>query len=443
MDQELKAALEAAKKSNLEYKAAQTAADEERKKLGHVTAELQAKVDLLNEATIGNVEAAQKRYDELERKINRGGVAGLENGHPAKLAAELKAFNSRLMKATGGRRKAFSADEYVSFYKPAFSAWVRGAEPAVESMDAGFKAALSVGSDPSGGYLVPVDMTNDIVRFIYESSPIRQRATVRTTNRDRFQIRRSLDRVTLGGWTAETSARAATATPQLLVPYEVPVSEGWAFPLITQQEIDDADENVEAMLSEEIGKAFSLDENLAFVSGTGPAKPRGFLTYPSAVPAKGAFEKVEQVKTGVNGGFAASPNGPDIFVDLMGKMKEPLLAGASWAMTRTTLAAARKLKDSQGRYQVELEPGLNGRPGFSILGFEVDRWSDMPEIASASLSIAFANWKEAYVIGDHATGLKMLRDPYTQKPNVGLYCTKRVGGDVRNFEAIKLGLFSA
>ncbi len=442
VDGELKTALETAQRTNEEYKKAQASAEAERTKLGHVTAELQAKIDKLNDETITHVETAQKRYDELERKLNRSGFGG-DAGHPEKVAAELRAFNGRMMKATAGRRKAFTAEEYVSFYKPAFSSWLRGAEPAVEAMPSGFKAALSVGSDPAGGYFVPVDITNDIVRFIYESSPIRQRATVRTTVRDRFQIRRSLDRVTLGGWTGETSVRAATTTPQLGVPYEVPVNEAWAFPLITQQEIDDADENVEAMLAEEIGKAYALDENLAFVAGNGVAKPRGFTTYASGVPSKATFDRIEQVKTGVSANFAAAPNGPDIFIDLMGKMKEAYLGGASWAMTRTTLAAARKLKDSQGRYQVELEPGLNGRPGFSILGFDVDRWSDIAEMGASSLSIAFANWKEAYVIGDHASGMRMLRDPYTQKPYVGLYSTKRVGGDVRNFDAIKLGLFSA
>jgi HK97 family phage major capsid protein len=441
---ELKKALAEAQKANEEYKKAQAAADAEAKRLGHVTAELQTKVDKLNEHVISRMEAAQSHWDEAERKLNRLGALGLVDPKDTQaLAKEAEAFNRKLALATGGRAKGFAPEDYKSFYKPAFKAWVLGGLGAVENMGPEFRAALTVGSDPAGGYQVPVDVQDRIVQFVYETSPMRQRAEVRTTKRDRIQIRRDLDRATLGGWTAETSVRSATSTPQVPVPVEIPVHEAWAFPLASQQDIDDADMDIEAWLASKLGERYAFDENTAFVTGSGTGKPRGFLTYPSGAPSKSNFNVIKQVKTGVNGGFAADPNGPDIFVDLMGEMKEKYLAGASWAMTRTTLAKARKLKDSYGHYQVQLSVGLDARPGFEILGFPVDRWADMPEIANGSLSIALANWKEAYIVLDHATGMKMLLDPFTQKPYLGLYSTKRAGGDVANTDAIKLALFSA
>ncbi len=446
MDAELKAALEAAKKSNEEYKKAQAAADAERAKLGHVTTELQAKVDKLNAETIDRVESAQKRYDEIERKMNRLGAMGVTDAKDmASLQKQVTVFNRRVALATGGKHARFSVEDYQAFYKPAFEAWMRGGDGAVLGMDHAFKAALTVGSDPSGGYLVPVDLQDRIISFIYETSPLRQRAAVRSTVRDRIQIRRDIDQATLGGWTAETSVRSATTTPQVPVPYEIPVHEAWAFPLISQQDIDDADMDLEEWLSKKIADRYGRDENAAFVNGNGVGKPRGFLTYASGKPAKANFGVIEQFKTGVNGAFAADPAGADIFISLMGAMKEAYLAGASWAMTRTTLAKARQLKDSYGHYQVQISSDLTSRPGFEILGFPVDRWADMPELVAgtASLSMALANWAEAYQIVDHATGMRMLRDPFTQKPYVGLYSTKRVGGDVANFDAIKLANFSA
>lgn len=441
---ELKSALEATNKANEEYKKAQAAAEAERKSLGRVTAELQAKVDKLNEATISAMENAQKRWDDVERRMNRLGALGLIDPKDTKaIAAEVSKFNRRLALATEGRAKGFTAEDYVAYYKPAFLEWARGGDAAVLGMDRSFQSALTVGSDPAGGYLVPVDVQDRIVNFVYETSPMRQRADVRTTKRDRIQYRRDLDKLTLGGWTAETSVRAATGTPQVPVPVEIPAHEAWAFPLASQQDIDDADQDIESWLVGKIGQAYALLENPAFVGGSGTGKPRGFLTYPSGTPSKSSFNVIQQVKTGVNGAFAANPNGPDIFINLMGAMKEAYLPGATWAMTRTTLALARQLKDSQGHYQVQLSAGLEGRPGFEILGYEVDRWADMPEIANGSLSIAFANWKEAYIVLDHQTGMRLLRDPYTQKPYVGVYSTKRTGGDVANTDAIKLAAFSS
>lgn len=441
---DLKDALEKAQKAEKDFQAANDKALAQIDKQGRVLAETQEKVEKIEAALDAKVEAAQKRWDEIERRANRGELFGGAGDKAEAQALEVAAFNRRIAQMPGvQKRSPLAAEAYFGLYKPAFMAYVRGSMPAVEALPQEFRAALSVGSDPAGGYQAPADITNRVVELLYETSPIRQRAAQRRTSRDRIVVHRDLDQATSGGWVAELGTRAATATPQTPVPHEIPVHEQFAFPLISQQDLEDADMDMEAWLVKKVGNKFSRDENAAFCTGNGVGKPRGFASYSAGTPSKATFAVIQQVNTGGASGFAAAPNGPDIFVDLMGAMKEPYLNGASWAMTRTTLAVARKLKGSDGQYQVQLSQGLQGRPGFEILGFPVDRFADMAELGASALSIALANWAEAYQIADHASGMTVLRDPYTQKPHLGVYAKKRVGGDVANFEAIKLAKCSA
>lgn len=436
---DLKDALDKTLRAEEEFKKARAQAESESERLGRVAADTQEKLAKVEASVDANLEKAQKRWDELERRANRGELFGGAGDKAEAQALEVSAFNRRIAMMPGvQQRSPLSADAYFKLYKPAFMAYVRGSMPAVEALPQEFRAALSVGSDPSGGYQVPADITNRVVELIYESSPIRLRAAARRTSRDRITIHRDLDQSTNGGWVSETGSRAASSTPQSPVPHEIPVHEQFAFPLITQQDLEDAEMDMEAWLINKVSSRFSRDENAAFVSGNGVGKPRGFTSYSAGTPSKATFAVVQQVATGGAAGFKAKPDGADIFVDLIGAMKEELLDGASWAMTRTTLSAARKLKDDNGQYQVQLSQGLQGRPGFEILGFPVDRFADMDELGANKLPIALANWAEAYQIADHASGMTVLRDPYTQKPHLGVYAKKRVGGDVANFEAIKL-----
>jgi HK97 family phage major capsid protein len=441
---ELKGALERAQKAEHDFKAQNDQAIAERKEHGRVLADTQEKVAKVEAALDAKVEAAQKRWDEIERRANRGELFGGASDKAEAKALEVAAFNRRLSLMGGPvARKPLSPEAYFGLYKPAFLTFLRGNLQAVEHMAPEYRAALSVGSDPNGGYQAPPDITDRVVELVYESSPIRRRAAARRTSRDRITLHRDLDEATLGGWVSETGTRSTSATPQTPVPHEIPVHEQFAFPLITQQDIEDSEMDLEAWLVKKLAAKFARVENTAFVSGNGIGKPRGFLAYTAGTPSKATYDRIQQVNTGGAAGFAASPNGPDIFVDLMGAMKEEYLDGSSWAMTRTTLSVARKLKDSEGQYQVQLSQGLQGRPGFEILGFPVDRFADMPELAASALSIALANWAEAYQVVDHASGMTVLRDPFTQKPHVGVYAKKRVGGDVANTEAIKLAKCSA
>lgn len=442
METQIKAAVEELGKSFEAFKKANDAALTELKSKGFISAETQAKVDRLDAAVTGLEEKLQGRVDEVERRLNRGQLSGGDIGEA--LAKEVEKFNATLrsdmsQRGMGSAFKPLGAEQYKA-YKAGFMAWARGGEAAIDGVPE-FRAAMSVGSDPQGGYLVPADITGRIIEFVYETSPLRGYANIRTTNRDRVQGPNDLDQVATG-WVAESASRPVTASPKL-GRWEIPVHEQYAMPQVSQNDLDDADFDIETWLTRKIADKLGRSENLAFVGGDGVSKPRGFTTYGAGTPSATTFNVIQRIATGKAGAFADAPNGPDLFVDMMGSMKENYLNERTiWAMTRTTLAVARKLKDSYGHYQVELEPGLTGKPGFALLGYPVVRLADMAEIGANSLSVAFGDFYEAYQIVDRQ-GIRMIRDNLTVKGQVLFYTTKRVGGDVLNFDALKLGKFAA
>jgi HK97 family phage major capsid protein len=187
-------------------------------------------------------------------------------------------------------------------------------------------------------------------------------------------------------------------------------------------------------LAGEIADKFARLENAAFVNGTGVNQPRGYLTYPNGT----AWGQIEQVKTGVNGGWSASAPA-DSLLDLMARLKSSYLNESVWLMNRTLLADIRKFRDTTGQYI--WQPGLGAAPT-SLLGYPVYLAEDMPSKATGNLSVAFGNFKRGYMVVDRV-GIRLLRDPYSAKPFVIFYTTKRTGGDVVNFEAIKLLQFAA
>jgi HK97 family phage major capsid protein len=237
-------------------------------------------------------------------------------------------------------------------------------------------------------------------------------------------------------WVGETEARAETATPKL-GKWRIPVHELSAQPAATQKLLDDASLNMEAWLAQKVALEFALAENAAFVNGTGAERPRGFLTYADGTTLPGT---IERVKTTVNGDFAAAPAGGDILIDALYSLKAPYRANATWFMNRATFAKVRKLKDSDGAYI--WSPGIAAGQPATLLGYPTASFEDMPDPATGSLSIAVGDMRAAYQIVDRA-GIRVLRDPYTSKPFILLYTTKRTGGDVVNFEALKLIEFSA
>lgn len=377
---------------------------------------LDEKVDKIN-ATITDL---QGQLADVAAKAAARGLGGGEGGSAiAKAAAQFRK-----------ERGVDVSDEDYSAYAQGLNVYMRrgGNTPA------SVMAAMSVGSDPDGGYSVTPDTSGRIVQRIYETSPMRQVASVVSIGTDRLEGFNDLGEGT-AGWVGETAPRPATATPQL-GKWEIPVHEMYAFPQATQKLLDDSMFDIEAWLADKTADKFIRTENAAFLNGDGVLKPRGLLTYPTAATADAsrAWGTFQHVLTGTDGTFGTTTNGTDKLIDLVYSVKAGSRANANFMMSRATIGAVRKIKDGQGNYA--WQPSLSALSGGTILGFNVVEAEDMPAMGADSLSVAFGDFREAYQIVDRV-GIRVLRDPLTNKPYVGFYTTKRVGGDAIHFEAVK------
>jgi len=291
---------------------------------------------------------------------------------------------------------------------------------------------------PEGGYAVPREIDGSIDALLKSISPIRQIANVVRVGTAGYRKLVTQNGVA-SGWAAEDAVRPDTNTP---VFNEIVPSFGdlYAKPSATQAMLDDAQFDVEAWLAAEIATEFAKAEGSAFVNGTGINQPKGFLQSPVAATADSAraFGTLQYVPTGTLGAFSASPQ--DKLVELVHTLRAPYRQGAAWVMNSATLAAIRKFKTSDGAFL--WQAGLvSGQPD-TLLGYPVVEAEDMPDIANNSLSIAFGNFKAGYLIAER-TETRILRDPYSNKPYVQFYATKRLGGCVSNSESIKLLKFAA
>ena len=321
---------------------------------------------------------------------------------------------------------AYTANEAMA-YKAAQDAYLRKGEKVLSADEL---KALSVGGDPDGGYVVHPDMSGRIVQKVFETSPMRAYASIQVISSDALEGLFDLDEAA-SGWVGETQSRAETNTPQL-DKWRIPVHELYAKPKATQKLLDDASINMEAWLAAKVAEKFARDEAAAFVSGNGVGKPRGFLTYANGTTLPGT---IEQFKSGASAALAAAPDGGDALINALYGLKQQYRANATWFMNRATTALVRKAKDSDGAYL--WSPGVQAGQPATLLGYPVASFEDMPDPAASSLSIAVGDMREAYQIVDRI-GIRTLRDPYSSKPYVEFYTTKRVGGDVVNFEALKL-----
>ena len=227
------------------------------------------------------------------------------------------------------------------------------------------------------------------------------------------------------GHVGETQPRTETSTPQFKM-IEIPVHEIYAEPKATQTFLDDASINVESWLAGKVAEKFARLENTDFVSGNGVVKAKGFLSYDAGT----GFGQIQQVETNASGVIAA-----DDMMSLFYELKTAYVNGAKWFMKRETIKKLRLLKDLENRYL--WAPGLDGNASSTFLGHEIVEFADMPAVAASALSIAWGDMKQGYQIVDRI-GIRTLRDPFTQKPFIKFYTTKRVGGGVKNFEALKL-----
>lgn len=324
---------------------------------------------------------------------------------------------------------AHRRDPLVAEHKAAFAAYVRSGEAGgLKRLEA---KALSSGSGPDGGYLAPSTVEGEILRRLAAVSPIRSLATVRTISSGTYKKAFS----TTGpasGWVAETAARPQTGSPTL-AELSFPAMELYAMPAATQTLLDDAIVNIDQWIAEEVESAFAEQEGAAFVNGDGVDKPKGFLAYPTVAEGSWSWDSIGVLNTGVAGAFASS-SPADVLVDLVYALKAGYRQNASFVMNRKTQGAIRKFKDANGNYLWQ-PPASAGAPA-TLLGFPLVEAEDMPNIANNAVSIAFGDFRRGYLVVDRA-GVRILRDPYSAKPYVLFYTTKRVGGGVQDFAAIK------
>lgn len=398
--------------------------------------EKKGSADVVTEAKLQKIEAdlekAQKIADEAVLASKRQSrVVTDANGDAVDLDRKAQDWATMNARRRGTVAGSFGAAD-MDGYKAAFDTFLRKGE---EVMGPDERKALSVGTDPDGGYVVNPDLSGRIVMKVFESSPMRAYASVQVISSDALEGLFDLNEAS-SGWVGETDSRGDTNTPQL-GKWRIPAHELYAKPKATQKLLDDASINMEAWLASKVAEKFARDEANAFVVGNGSNKPRGFLTYSSGTTIPGTIERFD---TGVNGAFAAAPNGGDVLINALYGLKQQYRANATWFMNRATLKLTRKLKDSDGAYL--WSPGIAAGQPASLLGYPVASFEDMPDPATDSLSIAVGDMREAYQIVDRL-GIRTLRDPYSAKPYVEFYTTKRVGGDVVNFEAIKLIEFTA
>ncbi|MBZ0123637.1 MAG: phage major capsid protein [Roseovarius sp.] len=296
------------------------------------------------------------------------------------------------------------------------------------------QANLNKGTDPEGGYLAPIEWDRTITDKLVEVSPMRSIASVQNISTSGFKKLFNL-RGTGSGWVGETAARPETTTPTFGEMSFTP-GEIYANPAATQAMLDDAEVDLEAWIAGEVQTEFAKQEGLAFVSGNGTNKPAGFLTFATGA-GNAATNPLGAIA--VKSAASATALDEDELLDLIYGVPSSYTDGARFVMNRTSMGVVRKLRDNDGRQL--WQPSMQAGQPSQLLGYPVTEMADMPDIATGTTPIAFGNFARAYLIVDR-TGVRVQRDPYTNKPYVMFYTTKRVGGgviDPQGLHILKMG----
>jgi HK97 family phage major capsid protein len=386
-------------------------------------AEFQKISDALDK-TADEIKSAAKRADEIEKKLNRGALSG-----DKATEVETKAV-AEFARQIGGD---LSVDDYRA-YKSALYGMNGPLRTAQSKADI---KALSVGSDPDGGYLVTPDTTGRMIQRIYETSPMRQVASVMSIGTDAVEGMNDLGE-NGAAWVGETGGRTENSTAQI-GKYSIQVHEEVSIVSATQKVLEDARLDLESWLATKSADRLARLENTAFCVGDGQSKPRGLFTYPTAATtdASRAWGTFEHINTGASGAFrtrSGDTNPVDDLINVIYALKPAYRNNANWMTSRAVLREARKLKDGQGNF-IWQPAAVAGQPS-ALLGFPIVEAEDAPALAANSLSMAFGDFREAYQIVDRI-GLSVLRDPYTAYPFVFFKFRKRVGGGAISFEAVK------
>ena len=296
--------------------------------------------------------------------------------------------------------------------------------------------ALSSGSNPDGGFVVPPEIEAQISQRLIAVSPIRSIASVRIISSNVYKK----PFMTAGpavGWVGEMDARAQTASPTL-DELSFPAMELYAMPAATTGLLEDSAVNIDEWLAQEVEQVFAVQEGAAFVFGDGNNKPKGFLSYNAVANGSWTWGNIGYVATGASGAFPAS-NPTDVLVDLIYSVKAGYRQNSVFVLNRKTQSSIRKFKDTTGNYL--WQPPVAAGARATLMTFPVIESEDMPDVSSGSFAIAFGDFYRGYLVVDRS-GVTVLRDPYSAKPYVLFYTTKRVGGGVQDYDAIKLLKFA-
>jgi HK97 family phage major capsid protein len=381
------------------------------------------------------VEGTKKRLDEFEAYIQRHGKSSGKDKDENEILVkqfflEARSANNQNTKFSKMRDFDYNYQNYKD-YCEAFEVYLRTDDKRFNTMSDDIKA-LTVGIDPHGGYTVTPTMANRMLQRMYEMDPIRQLANVETiSSSDAWEILVSWGDFGFG-WVGETEPRTETDHGDMKK-VRIPCHEMYANPFATQILVEDSGINIENWIGDRVADRFARGEATAFVTGNGIKRPRGFLTYPNyAVAGTDEFGAVERINMGAAAALTA-----DGFYDVKFSMIEDYLELGTWLMNRTTLRDALKLTDGAGQYL--WSPGLTQDQHSTLLGRPVRMATTMPVVAAGALAVLYADFRRFYTIVDRL-GISVIRDPLTNKPFIEFYTRKRVGGDITDFQAGKIGV---
>lgn len=388
---------------------------ETNKEFQEVAEGIQAKFDEFKKANDKRIDAMSAEKSSLEGKVDKLNEQ----------ISEFESYKQQMELEQKQRNRPGISDSSAAEYKDGFLSFLRkGDASKIETK------AVNTGADADGGFAVPEELDRAILEIERDMSPMRQVCNVMSVSTPDYK-----KLVNVGGagsgWVGEESERPETATPSLKQ-ITANMGEIYANPAATQNSLDDIFFNAESWISSEVAKEFSDQEGLAFLSGNGTNKPKGILAYTlsSNADASRAFGQLQQITaSGAN-----TVTGNDL-IDIIHSAKAGYRRNASFMMNNMSVAAIRKIKDNDGNYL--WRPGLEAGAASSLLGYGIVENEDLADMEANANSILFGDFSRGYTIVDRI-GTRILRDPYTNKPFVHFYTTRRTGGMLTDSNAIKV-----
>ena len=370
--------------------------------------------------------AEGKAVSDLQATVDKA------NGEISKLSADMVELAKKA--ARPAKDDGLQLTDAQVAYKQAFGAFLRkGQDNGLDDLQ---RKAYQSGSGPDGGYLVLPEMDSEITRVVGVVSAIGRLATTKTIGSDKLKkvVKKS-------GMAARRVGNGATGGETSTPTYaelEFPAYTAEAEPWVHNETLEDAVIDLESDLTMEAAIAFAELAGSEFAAGAGAAGARGITQYDILANASYAWGSLGYVATGASGAFASSNPG-DKLIALQHSLKQQYRPGAAFVMADSILSTVRQMKDGSGAFYLWQPDPLAGFGG-RLLGSPVEVDDNMPVAAADSLSVAYGNWKQGYVVVNR-NGTVVIRDNITAKGKTKFNFRRRFGGGVQNFEAIKLMKF--